>query len=140
MEGMNYAYRWCLGYGLIVAAILFLTARYIGGFFTDNQQAIETVNMHLSLVPWSYALLGMSMVSTSAFNAVGKPTPGMIVSMCRTRGVYAPMAFLLAAMLGLQGVFLAAFLANIVSGSLGWVWFRAVFKPYLEKEPLTETA
>ena len=39
-----------------------------------------------------------------------------------------------------QGVFLAAFLANIISGSLGYTWFRMAMQPYLKEEPETETA
>ena len=88
--------------------------------------------MHLALVPWSYGFLGMSMISVSAFNAVGKPTPGMLVSMSRTIGVYAPLAFLLAWLLELRGVFLAAFIANIIAGLLGFVWFRYAMKPYFD--------
>lgn len=140
MEGMNYAYRWCVVYGLSIAVVLFLTSSFIGSFFTNSETAIDTVNMHLRMVPWSYMFLGVSMVSVSAFNAVGKPTPAMLISMCRTIGVYAPMAFFLAALLGLPGVFLAAFLANIISGSLGYTWFRATFRTYLDRKPETEAA
>ncbi|MDP7271375.1 MAG: MATE family efflux transporter [Gammaproteobacteria bacterium] len=140
MDGMKYAYRWCIVYGLLVAVCLFLTSAYIGGLFTESETAISTVNMHLRLVPWSYCFLGISMVSVSAFNAVGKPKPAMLISMTRTILIYAPLAFILAALLGLPGVFLAAFLANIISGSLGFAWFRTVFLTYLDKEPETEAA
>jgi Na+-driven multidrug efflux pump len=140
IDGVKWATRFCAIYGLAVAIILFLASSLIGGFFTDNEVAKETINMHLRLVPWSYGFLGVSMVSVSAFNAVGKPTPGMLISMCRTILIYAPMAFLMAAWMGLPGVFLAAFIANIVAGSVGFTWFRAAMRPYLEKEPETEPA
>ncbi len=135
--GMRYAYRWSMAYGLIVAIILFFASPYLVSLFTDDPIALKTAKMHLGLVPWSYGFLGMSMISVSAFNAVGKPTPGMLVSMSRTIGVYAPLAFLLAYLLGLRGVFLAAFTANIAAGSLGYFWFRYAMKPYFAK--LTET-
>jgi Na+-driven multidrug efflux pump len=51
----------------------------------------------------------------------------MWISLTRTILVYAPMAFLLAWWIGLFGVFLAAFIANLSSGSLGFIWFRSVF-------------
>jgi Na+-driven multidrug efflux pump len=110
-------------------------------FFTSDEFVISTANMHLTLVPWSYAFLGMAMVSVSAFNAIGKPTPGMLISMSRTIGVYAPLAFLLAWLFGLQGVFLAAFLANIVAGTLGFFWFRMAFRQFRSTvDPETESA
>jgi putative MATE family efflux protein len=137
-EGMRFAYRLAMIYGLGIAITLFFAAPYIGGVFTDNDEAIATATMHLRLVPWSYGFLAMSMISVSAFNAVGKPTPGMLVSMSRTIGIYAPLAFLLAWLLDLRGVFLAAFIANIIAGLLGYFWFRSAMKSYFV-EP-TETA
>jgi putative MATE family efflux protein len=136
--GMRFAYRLSMIYGLGIAIIIFFAAPYIGGVFTENEEAISTATMHLRLVPWSYGFLGMSMISVSAFNAVGKPTPGMLVSMSRTIGVYAPLAFLLAWLLDLRGVFLAAFIANIIAGLLGYFWFRAAMKSYFVEA--TDTA
>jgi Na+-driven multidrug efflux pump len=82
----------------------------------------------------------MSMISVSAFNAVGKPGPGMLISMSRTIGIYAPLAFLLAWLMQLYGVFLAAFCANIIAGTLGFFWFRIAMKPYFTEPAVTETA
>lgn len=129
-DGMRYAYRWGMVYGLVVAVILFFAAPTITGWFTGDTVALATSGMHLRLVPWTYGFLAMSMVSVSAFNAVGKPGPGMVVSMSRTIGVYAPLAFLLAYFLELRGVFLAAFCANIISGLLGYYWFRYAMQNY----------
>jgi Na+-driven multidrug efflux pump len=138
--GMSFAYRFAMLYGLGVALIMFFASGYIGSLFTDDETAIRTASMHLGLVPWTYGFLGMSMVSVSAFNAVGKPTPGMLVSMSRTIGVYAPLAFLLAWLMELQGVFLAAFCANIVAGLLGFFWFRYAMKPYSNEATEPEPA
>ncbi len=135
MSGARFAWRWCTFYGLTVAIILFASSKYIALFFTDNATAVGTATMHLSMVPWSYAFLGISMVCVSAFNAIGKPTPGMLISMTRTIGVYAPLAFVLAWFFGLRGVFLAAFCANIVTGLLGYFWFKLAMKPYFQSQP-----
>jgi putative MATE family efflux protein len=140
MSGMQFAWRWTMFYGLAVAIVLFFGSGYIAMFFTDNTAAISTASMHLSLVPWSYGFLGVAMICISAFNAVGKPTPAMLISMSRTIGIYAPLAFLLAWLFGLRGVFLAAFCANIIAGLLGYFWFKLAFRQYLEPVAATETA
>jgi putative MATE family efflux protein len=130
-SGMRYAYRWGMIYGLAVAIILYIAAPSIASWFTGDAIARATSAMHLRLVPWTYGFLGMSMVSVSAFNAVGKPGPGMLVSMSRTIGIYAPLAFALAYFLELRGVFLAAFCANVISGLLGYYWFRYAMQNYV---------
>jgi putative MATE family efflux protein len=139
MGGMRFAYRWAMIYGSVLALLFFIASSHIGALFTDNTAAIATASMHLGLVPWSYGFLGMSMISVSAFNATGKPTPGMLISMSRTIGIYAPLAFLLAYLLELRGVFLAAFCANIIAGLLGYFWFRYAMKPYFATIPEAES-
>jgi len=134
-DGMRYSYRWSTVYGLTVAAVLLFAAPYIVAMFTADPTATATAQMHLRLVPWSYGFLGMSMISVSAFNAVGKPTPGMLVSMSRTIGIYAPLAFILAWLFELQGVFVAAFSANIIAGLLGFFWFRYAMQSYFKEAP-----
>lgn len=140
MDGMRFAWRWATFYGLSVAVVLYFGAPYIAQFFTQDAAAIKASTMHLSLVPWSYGFLGIQMTCVSAFNAMGKPGPGMVISMSRTIGLYAPLAFLLAWLLGLQGVFLAAFTANICAGLLGYFWFQLAFRSYLETLPVSESA
>jgi putative MATE family efflux protein len=126
-DGIRFAYRFALVYGLVIAVLMFGLSPYIAAAFTDDPIATEATVMHMRMVPWSYLGLGAGMISVSAFNAIGKPMPAMWISLTRTILVYAPMAFLLAWWIGLFGVFLAAFIANLSSGSLGFIWFRAVF-------------
>ena len=125
-EGIRFAYRFALGYGLIVGVLMFVLSPYIAAAFTDDPTATNATLMHMRMVPWSYLGLGIGMISVSAFNAIGKPIPAMWISLTRTIVVYAPMAFFLAWWIGLFGVFLAAFLANLASGTLGFFWFRSV--------------
>jgi putative MATE family efflux protein len=138
--GTRFAYRWSMAYGLVVAIVLFFVAGTVTGWFTQDPVALRTSAMHLQLVPWSYGFLGMSMISVGAFNAVGKPGPGMLISMSRTIGIYAPLAFLLAWLLQLQGIFLAAFIANIIAGLLGYFWFRYAMQAYTDEAPVTQAA
>jgi Na+-driven multidrug efflux pump len=68
------------------------------------------------------------MCVNSSFNAIGKPMPAMFVSLTRTILVYAPLAFILANLFGLVGVFAAACAANLIAGGVGVIWFRRVLK------------
>jgi Na+-driven multidrug efflux pump len=135
-EGIRFAYRFALGYGLIVAVLMFALSPYIAAAFTDDPTATNATLMHMRMVPWSYLGLGIGMISVSAFNAIGKPIPAMWISLTRTIVVYAPMAFFLAWWIGIFGVFLAAFIANLASGTLGFFWFRSVLFNWKE-EPQT---
>jgi len=132
--GVRWCYRFSLLYGLAAALILATAAPHIAGLFTDSEAAIRAAVLHMRIVPFSYMLLGFAMTVNGAFNAIGKPMPAMWVSLTRTILVYAPLAFLLARVFGLIGVFTAAFSANVIAGSVGFVWFRSVYRKQLRAE------
>jgi putative MATE family efflux protein len=127
-NGVKWGFRFSLIYGLIVASVLALTSSIIAGVFTDDPKAIAAANLHLRIVPLSYFALGLAMCVNSSFNAIGKPMPAMFVSLTRTILVYAPLAFILANLFGLVGVFAAACAANLIAGGVGVIWFRRVLK------------
>lgn len=126
-DGVKWCYRFSLFYGLSVAAFLALVGPLIAGLFTENSEALATATLHMRIVPISYAALGLAMVVNGSFNAIGKPLPAMITSMCRTILVYAPLAFLFANLFGLIGVFAAACTANFVAGAVGSLWWRSEY-------------
>jgi putative MATE family efflux protein len=133
-EGVNWAFRFSLFYGLAIAGVLAFSSNFITGLFTDSPKALEAANLHMRIVPLSYFALGMAMTVNSAFNAIGKPLPGMFVSLTRTILVYAPLAFLLAYMFGLVGVFAAAFTANLIAGAVGVIWLKRVLKQVIHDD------
>ena len=101
---------------------------------------MATANLHLRIVPISYMALGMAMIVNGSFNAIGRPMPAMIVSLCRTILVYAPLAFIFAKLFGLVGIFAAACTANFVAGSVGFVWFRSLFRKVIIEEKAVQHA
>jgi Na+-driven multidrug efflux pump len=133
-SGVLWCYKFSIVYGLSVAACIILLSPFIAGVFTDDPTAITTAKLHMRIVPISYLALGFAMTANSSFNAIGKPMPAMFISMTRTILCYAPLAFLFARWFGLIGIFAAACTANFIAGTLGVVWFRAVFKHKVEDQ------
>lgn len=127
-DGVRFAFKFCAVYGLVIAVLLYAA----GGLFTDlfglEPEARKAALLQMHIVPLSYAALGCSMVVNGALNALGRPVAAMFVSLARTIAVYAPLAWVLSRLFGLTGIFIAAACANIISGALGIVWFRSVFR------------
>jgi putative MATE family efflux protein len=139
-EGVRWGFRFSLIYGLVMAGLLALASGMIAGFFTEDPKAIAAATLHMRIVPVSYFALGMAMTVNSSFNAIGKPMPAMFISLTRTVLVYAPLAFLLANLFGLVGVFAAACSANLIAGGIGVTWFRRVLKKTVaEQEAVLES-
>jgi len=63
-------------------------------------------------------------VVNAAFNGLGNPLPGVVVSVTRIVFLYLPLAFIGRALFGIAGIFAAYALANIFAGLLGYVWAK----------------
>lgn len=125
-EALELSGRFCVASGLLIAVVLAPAAPLLMRQFADHPEVVDTGLLYLWIVPVSFGLAGMVMVVNAAFNGLGRPLPGVAVSLTRMVLLYLPLAWLLSRWWGVAGVFIGAALANIVSGVAAWLWFRRV--------------
>jgi Na+-driven multidrug efflux pump len=114
--------RFCAAYGLCIAAVLVSLATALTGLFTDTE-AIQKVSVeYLRIMAISYGGYGVVMAICAAFNGVGYPIPGLIISTSRAVVVFLPLALLGRSLIGLNGIFVAAAISNILIGVFGYLW------------------
>lgn len=118
--------RFCAASGVAIAIVLAAAAPLLMGQFADQPDVIDTGVLYLWIVPVSFGMAGMVMVVNAAFNGLGRPLPGVAVSVTRMVLLYLPLAWLLSLWWGIAGVFTGAALANILSGIAAWLWIRRV--------------
>ena len=70
----------------------------------------------------SYGAYGLVMSVNAAFNGMGQPLPGVVISTCRVIVVFLPLAFLGKYLFGLYGLFGATLLSNLLLGAVGFTW------------------
>jgi Na+-driven multidrug efflux pump len=132
--------RFCLIYGLAIAVVLGLLAYPVTGWFTDAAGIQEVAVSYLWIMMLSYGAYGVVMCICSAFNGVGYPIPGLIISTSRAFLVFLPLAWLGRWLFGIEGIFAAAASANVLIGFIGYLWLgrnirrvRAGLGPELRK-------
>jgi putative MATE family efflux protein len=114
----------CISSGLIVAVSLALLSGFLPTLFSDNEAVISVTRMFLWIAPISYGAYGIVMVVNAAFNGLGNPMPGVIISVTRILVLYVPLAMLGMRLYGIAGIFAAYAVANIVSGIFGYYWAK----------------
>lgn len=124
LEAHRLAYRFALGYSLAVCLMLAFWGRSIAGAIGDDAAVADAAYAYLLLVPATYGLLGVGMVASATFTALGKPMPALILSVSRMAAVYAPLALVGDWLFGYQGIFAAAAVANLLIGALSAYWIR----------------
>ncbi|MDT8320711.1 MAG: MATE family efflux transporter [Xanthomonadales bacterium] len=121
--------RFCLGFGLALAALLILIAPSLTGLFTDSETIRQVAVQYLRIVSISYGAYGLVMSVNAAFNGIGQPLPGVILSVSRVIVVFLPLAFVGRALFGLSGLFTATAVSNLLMGAVAYAWLGRRINP-----------
>ncbi|ESA38650.1 mate efflux family protein [Leptolyngbya sp. Heron Island J] len=123
-QALSQGYRFCFGWGLLMAVLLGLGAQSLAAIFNPDPMVIAIASRYLWLVPVSYGAAGILQVTSSAFNAMGKPMPSIIITATHMVGCYIPLAYLGGRIAGPTGIFVAAAIANLCVGFGAYGWSR----------------
>ena len=123
-DGLKVTCQFCVIWGVIAALPLFVFGASIAQWTNDSSEVVAIAASYLAVVPWSYGLWGVLMMSSASFNALGKPLPSTALSFSRMFVVYIPLALVLDHYFGFRGIFVATAISNGLLGVLGFLWFR----------------
>jgi putative MATE family efflux protein len=123
----------CLGSGLLIAALLAALSGVLPGLFSDNSAVTDVTRQFLWIAPISYGTYGMVMIMNASFNGMGKPIPAVYISIARMLVIYVPIAFVLDHFIGVPGIFAGYAIANFVTGILSYAWARSSIREQCEK-------
>ena len=114
----------CISSGLVIAVILALLSGFLPSLFSSSENVIGVTRLFLWIAPISYGAYGIVMVVNAAFNGLGNPMPGVVISVTRIIVLYVPLAILGMRLYGIAGIFCAYATANILSGAIGYYWAK----------------
>lgn len=123
-RAMRHSFLFCMGWGVASAVILGWGGRSLAILFNPDPAVVSVAAQYLWLVPISYGAAGIIQVSSSAFNAMGKPVPSIVMTIARMFVLYIPLAYLGSRLAGATGIFAAALISNLVVGAGAYLWNR----------------
>jgi putative MATE family efflux protein len=118
--------RFCIFYALLAAVLLAIVSRPLAAVFNSNADVVATARLYLLIVPFSLSGFGVMLTAVAAFNALGRPLPATGMTFIKLFLAYIPLAWLLSAAFGIEGIFLANAAAHLSFGVVGYVWFHRV--------------
>lgn len=98
---------------------------------SDNMLAIGVPT--LRIISFSFLIAPFSIVSSGTFQALGKGTFSLIISLIRQLIVILPLSYLLSRVMGMKGVWVAFPIAEIVAGILTIIYLRKLYKNEIMK-------
>ncbi len=121
-KALQLSFLFCLLWGLMAAAVLAVAAPTLVAFFNPNPDIVAIASQYLWIVPISYASAGIIYVASSAFNALGKPIPSVVMTVARMFVLYIPLAYFAGKLYGVNGIFAAACISNLIVGIGAYLW------------------
>ena len=115
-EALKLSAGFSLLWGGLVFVLLLLFGDAVAALFTADTSVVALTHEYFLVVAASYGAQGLVVLSTSSFNGLNRPYPSAVFSILRMLLLYLPLAWLGAGLLGVTGVFWAAFIANAVAG------------------------
>ena len=104
------------GWGLITWTAFGLAAHRWARVFVEGADTVERLALFLVIVPAGYAAQGIFLVGNAALNAIDRPVPAASLSLFRTVGLTAPLAWIGSHWFGLAGIFGSIVVANLTVG------------------------
>ena len=110
------SHRFSILWEIVIWILLISFRNTIAGVFNDDAQVISTIALYLMIVPISYSMQGIFVLSTTALNVMHKPIHAAGLTIIQMLILCIPLALLGSYLFELTGIFVAIALSYIVSG------------------------
>ena len=122
-----------VAWGSIVSVFLLLGANSLLSLFNPNPTTIQAGASYLKIVGISYGFLGILLIASQSFNGINKPLHSVCVSIIKAFIINVPLALLGMSILQEDGIFLATFLTNIISGIIALFFLYHVLNKHMKQ-------
>jgi Na+-driven multidrug efflux pump len=92
--------------------------------FTSEPEVAHLIQLFLMIVPLGYGLQGVVILTNSSFNAMHKPMLALSLSIIRLFVLFVPISYLGSRLYNLEGMFWAGILANLLTATVAYKWFK----------------
>ena len=121
-EAFKVCYWVCIVWSTIMAVILALFAPEIAGLFSKDAEVVAKTIPYFYIVPVTIFAYGFVFVSAAGFNALGRPSYGLVYTAIRSLILYVGFIYIGVQIDGLRGAFFGIAGANLISGFIAAGW------------------
>lgn len=115
------------GFAFIIALGLIAIAPWLCGLFMKDQGVVDAASYMLRWFLLTTPFIGISLVFTTMFQSVNQPLDAFAMSISRQGVVFAIVIFIVANILGYQGVIVSQPIADVITAAFGFILYRKDF-------------
>lgn len=113
----------------VLGIVTFIFARPIASLFiasskANSQQIISVGTDFLRYVAFSFGFIGVLRSYNGSLRGAGKTLTAAAISVATLGVIRLPIAYLGAASIGIEGIYIAFFVSNILGAAIAYLWYR----------------
>jgi len=121
-QSLRFANILAMCWGAVAYVFLFFSAAFLVALMNDDPEVVLAATTYLLISPLVMGFMGVVSNSTSAFNALGKPMPSLVISILQSLVLNIPLVILGNYLLGYEGIFIAWAFTMVLMAILSRVW------------------
>ncbi len=121
-EAFTKSFLFCVGWGLGIAALLFVLGDYLAPVFLPSVDGQGVAEHYWDIAPFAVAGYGIAMAASAGFNGLGRPLYGVGINAARGLLLIAPLAWIGGVLGGVTGVIWGIFAANLITGIVATIF------------------
>ncbi len=113
---------------LAIVAIVLIFPGTILSIFTNNAALVQSGIMPLRLMYLALPFATFSVIASMYFMGIGKVIPAVVISLSRQTLILIPLLLILSSIFGLNGVWIAFPIADLLSVIIAMIWIKTNFR------------
>ena len=141
-DGIRFTTALCIGYTVLVWALLFFFPRVFIAVFNDDPALMEACVPAMHIYFFGFFMMSLQMAGQAVSVALGRSKQAVFFSLLRKAVIVIPLTLLLPRLfgLGVDGVFLAEPISNFIGGAACYVTMLLTIWPELKRRERSEAA
>lgn len=127
-QATRLAFKFVFLLQLAIYLVLAASAPLFAKLFSDQVTVQNTIKLFLWIVPITYGLSGIVILTNVAMNVLGKPRLALYINILRLALFYFPLAWLGARLYGLQGLIVGIAVGNVFTFILASTLLQHTFR------------
>ena len=125
-ECVTLSTRFAVSYGAIVALVFFASARPLARLFSQDPAVVTVIVTYIRIVAFGYGMMEVHRYAGFVLPGLHRPVASALLNALRVLGVLIPLSVLGIRLWGVEGLFGARLLTDLLLGCVRLIWVRRV--------------
>ena len=130
-EVIRTALLYATGFATLVFLMINILSNSIGSIFTNELSVLEKAPAAIRWVFVATPIVGVQLIGAAYYQAIGKALPALLLSLTRQGFFFIPLVYILPSFLGINGVWLAFPIAEVLAAIVTGCFLVYELRKYL---------